>query len=127
MFVIEMTDNMKKVLDFIGDETKHIDDINKGTELPMYDVSAALCMLELNGKVGQMAGKLFSRWCHIWNWINNQLHRKDDFYWIEGGDPPVKRNILALDAAIKFDLDYIGDRKIRQRLIEIVRECELKE
>jgi predicted Rossmann fold nucleotide-binding protein DprA/Smf involved in DNA uptake len=37
----------------------HIDDIGKQTGMEPYQVSAALVMLELEGRVRQKAGKMF--------------------------------------------------------------------
>lgn len=49
----------RKVLDAIGEQTVHMDDLQRNTGIPPSRLSAALVMLELKNLVRQKAGKLF--------------------------------------------------------------------
>jgi len=55
----KLSSDEMKVLELIGPEKWHIDDIARGTGLTDYEISSALLMLELKGLVHQSAGKNF--------------------------------------------------------------------
>jgi len=55
----KLSSDEMKVLELIGPEKWHIDDIAKGTGLKSYEISSALLMLELKGLIHQSAGKNF--------------------------------------------------------------------
>ncbi len=57
---MELSDNEKKIVSVILDEPKHIDDIIVESGLPAAVVLSALTMLQINGHVIQLQGKIFS-------------------------------------------------------------------
>jgi len=57
--VLELSDGEKDIINILGDETMHIDEIARKAGRPVHEVSSILLELELKGVVGQELGKRF--------------------------------------------------------------------
>jgi len=55
-----LSDNEKKILEVLIESNAHIDEICRKAGIAISDVNAGLVMLELSGRVNQLAGKNFS-------------------------------------------------------------------
>jgi DNA processing protein len=56
-----MTDSQRRIWEFVGDQTKHIDDMARQLNLPVSELTGTLMLMEMKRLIRRLPGNHYER------------------------------------------------------------------